>query len=65
GWDAHAAWDDLRLGLKINSKVRKIAIVGELKWESWMSKCISPFVKGEMRYFDLKHGDYAMQWLQM
>ena len=65
GWDMHAALDDIRLGLKINSHVRKVAMLGEYKWESWMSKCISPFIKGEMCYFDLKDEDYAVQWLNM
>lgn len=65
GWDAHAAWDDIRLGFKINKNLKKIAVVGEFKWESWMSKCMSPFVKGEVRYFELKDEDDAMQWLHM
>ena len=63
GWDARAAWDDLCLGIKINKSVAKTALVGDQKWESWMSSVLSPFAKGEIRYFKLEDEDSALAWL--
>ena len=41
GWEAHAAWDDLRFDVKHAGQVERIAMVGEKKWQDWMTNdCI-------------------------
>ena len=63
GWDARAVWDDLRLGLKINKNVDKIAMLGDKKWEEWISKVLKHFAKGEIRYYKLDEEKNALAWL--
>ncbi|PSW19881.1 STAS/SEC14 domain-containing protein [Photobacterium sanctipauli] len=52
GWDLHAAWDDLKLGLKHGKKFHKVAIYGNQHWQEIMSKVGDWFVSGEVRFFD-------------
>lgn len=61
GWEARAAWDDLKLGLQHGSEFEKIAIYGNKSWQEFAAKMGSWFVSGEVRYFD--NEDDALSWL--
>lgn len=61
GWDARAAWDDFRLGLKHNREFERIAIVGNKKWQEWAARLGSWFSAGEVKYFE--DFDKALRWL--
>lgn len=62
GWDLHAAWDDLKLGLRHGRKFNKIAFYGNERWQSIMSKVGSWFFSGEVRYFE--DSIEAINWLR-
>jgi hypothetical protein len=64
GWDARAAWDDFRFDLKHGHQVQRIAMVGEKKWQQWMTKIASWFVGADVRYFDALQRPEAEQWLK-
>ncbi len=64
GWDIQAAWDDLIFGMEINSKVDKIAIVGDSRWEQWVARLVKAFTHGEARHFTLGHVDEAWDWVR-
>jgi len=63
GWDAGAAWEDLKLYIKHFADIESIAMVGEKKWQHGMSTFAKPFTKAKVRYFD--HADIAeaRKWL--
>lgn len=61
GWEARAAWDDFRLGLKHGNEFEKIAIFGNRKWQQIAAKVGGWFISGEVRYFDNR--DDALDWL--
>lgn len=61
GWEARAAWDDFRLGLKHGNEFVKIAIYGNKKWQKIASRVGSWFISGEVKYFE--DGDEALDWL--
>jgi len=61
GWEARAAWDDFKLGVKHGKEFKKIAIYGNKNWQEIAAKIGSWFVSGEVRYFD--HCDDALQWI--
>jgi hypothetical protein len=63
GWDLHAAWDDLKFGLKHYSDFERIAMVGDRKWEKWMARFCRPFTKAKVKYFDRSEVDVAWRWL--
>ena len=62
GWEARAAWDDFKLGLKHGSEFDKIAIYGNKNWQQITARIGSWFISGEVRYFE--HMDDALSWLQ-
>ena len=61
GWEARAAWDDFKLGVKHGREFTKIAILGNKKWQQVAAKVGSWFVSGEVKYFDDK--TEALGWV--
>ena len=64
GWDLHALWDDIKFATLHCSKVERVALVGELRWEEWMAKVCKPFTLAQVRYFDASQIDGAWEWLE-
>ena len=62
GWEARAAWDDFKLGIKHGKEFEKIAIYGNKNWQEIAAKIGSWFVSGEIQYF--ADQDDALQWLE-
>ena len=62
GWEARAAWDDFRFGLNHRSDFKKLAIVGDARWQKLAAKITDWFVSGETRYFETREA--ALAWLQ-
>ena len=63
GWSLKAGWEDIKTDSDYNDKVRKTAMVGENKWQKWMTILSKPFAKGELRYFDSSDLSEAKAWL--
>lgn len=52
GWNGGALWEDIKFELKHFSDIRRLAIVGETKWERWMAAFCTPFTSAQIKYFD-------------
>ena len=63
GWDLHALWDDTKFATTHCTKLDRIALVGEKKWEEWMAKVCKPFTMAKLQYFDASEIDAAWEWL--
>ncbi len=63
GWDLHALWDDTKFATTHCTKIERIALVGEKKWEEWMAKVCKPFTMAEIQYLDASEIDAAWEWL--
>ena len=63
GWDLHALWDDIKFSTTHCTKIERIALVGDRKWEQWMAKVCKPFTMAKIRYFDASEIDAAWKWL--
>ena len=61
GWEARAAWDDLKIGLKHGNEFEKIAIYGNKKWQEMSAKIGRWFLSGEVKYFE--NENEAITWL--
>jgi hypothetical protein len=64
GWDVHALWDDIKFSTTHCTKIEKIALVGEKKWEEWMAKVCKPFTMAKIRYFDASEIEDAWKWIE-
>jgi hypothetical protein len=63
GWDAKALWDDIKFSTTHCAKIKKIAIVGEKRWEKYMAMVCKPFTMAKIQYFDASQLDAAKAWL--
>ena len=63
GWDAKALWDDIKFSTTHCTKIERIALVGEKKWEEGMAKVCKPFTMAKIKYFDASEIDAAKAWL--
>jgi hypothetical protein len=64
GWEPKAAWDDLKLNLKHRNDIERIAMVGEKKWQHWLTEFAKPFTAAKVRYFDHTEADQARGWVE-
>lgn len=63
GWEASAAWEDLKFASKHFSDIQRLAIVGEKKWQRGMATFCKPFTKATVKYFDRPDAAAASKWL--
>ncbi|MFQ5480503.1 MAG: STAS/SEC14 domain-containing protein [Thermodesulfobacteriota bacterium] len=63
GWDLHAAWDDMKFGVKHYSDFERIAIVGDKSWEEWMARLSAPFTSSGSRFFETHELEDAWSWI--
>ena len=64
GWDLHALWDDIKFATTHCTKIDRIALVGDRKWEEWMAKVCKPFTMAQIKYFDAGDVEAAWKWLE-
>ena len=63
GWDLHGLWDDIKFSTTHCTRIERIALVGDKKWEQWMAKVCKPFTRATIRYFDVSEMEAAQVWL--
>jgi len=63
GWDLHALWDDIKFATTHCTKIERIALVGDQKWEAWMATICKPFTMAKIKYFDASQIEAAWAWL--
>jgi hypothetical protein len=63
GWEASAAWEDFKFGMKHLADIERIAMVGEKRWQHGMAIFCKPFIKAEVHYFDQVACADAKIWL--
>ncbi len=63
GWEAGAAWEGLKFGVKHFADIERLAMIGEKKWQQGMATFCKPFAKAAVRYFDHADALEARNWL--
>jgi hypothetical protein len=63
GWDAGAVWEEFKWDIKHFRDVERVAVVGETKWERWMTSFCKPFTTAEVRYFEPYELESARTWI--
>lgn len=64
GAEFEAIQDDFNFTMQHRGIFEKIAIVGNKSWQKWMTLLSSPFVKGDVKYFDRAALQDAWNWLR-
>jgi hypothetical protein len=63
GWKLNALWEDIKFDVKHFGDIERLAMVGDKKWEKWMSNFCRPFTTAQIRYFEHDQIDQARTWL--
>ena len=63
GWEASAAWEEIKFDAKHLADIERCAMVGDKQWQHIMTALCKPFMKAKIQYFD--HADVAgaRRWL--
>ncbi|GAA5482963.1 STAS/SEC14 domain-containing protein [Haloferula sargassicola] len=64
GWTIEGFGKDVGFDVRHANDLSKIAIVGDKKWEKWMSGLMKPFTSAEIRYFPISDRLSALTWIQ-
>lgn len=64
GFDAGALWQDIKFDLKHFTHIRRIAMVGETKWQKWMVSFCRPFTTAQIKYFGQDPTGQADIWIR-
>jgi hypothetical protein len=63
GWTGEALWEDVKFDVKHFMDIERLAMVGEKRWQQWMSSFCRPFTTAEVRYFESSDVDRAREWI--
>jgi len=63
GWTAGALWDDIKFDVKHFGDIRRLALVGETRWQQGMAVFCKPFTTARVQYFPTEELDKARDWL--
>jgi hypothetical protein len=64
GWHFDTFWRDVKFDLKHAHHFEKVAMVGDKKWQEWMSKSLKAFISADVRYFNTSEKQLADQWIR-
>jgi len=64
GWELEAAKDDYEFARSHLECFRRIAIVGDRRWEKWLAMLARPFVDTEVRFFTSDQLSEAWSWVR-
>lgn len=64
GIDLGGIREDFRIGMRHRNDIEKLAVVGDRKWQEWMTRISDPLTSGEVRYFDTSEMDSAWAWVR-
>ena len=62
GWEAPSAWEDFRFGMENNCAFERVAVVGESRWQAFLSSVAKPFIRGAFKYFKQAEIVEAWEW---
>ena len=64
-WEKISAWGaDMKFGSTYRKKIDKMAIVGDKKWQQWLTHLVDPFYAREAEFFHTDDVDAAWAWLK-
>ena len=64
GWTVGALWEESKFAAKHFSDIKRLAIVGDRKWEKGIAVFTRAFTNARVRYFDISEMDGAKEWIR-
>ena len=64
GWEVKTFFEATQFSLSHRNDFERIAMVGEKKWQEWMTEIMKPFTSAEVKYFSAEERDDARKWIE-
>tara|TARA_R110002073_G_scaffold40547_1_gene114899 strand:- start:103418 stop:103774 length:357 start_codon:yes stop_codon:yes gene_type:complete len=64
GWNLPSLWEDLKMDTAHARDYEKIAMVGDKKWQDWITQFMKPFTNAEIKYFNIDQKEDAKSWIE-
>ncbi len=63
GITAKALWEDLKIYLTHVKNFEKVAIIGDSDMVKTLTKLSSPFISGDVKFFNIREASKAKDWI--
>ncbi len=63
GWATSAYWKGIELELPNEVRLKKVVLVGNLKWQEQFTEVLIHFSKAHIKFFKVEEKDDAKKWL--
>jgi hypothetical protein len=64
GWGLHAFWKDVKFDIRHANRFERVAMIGDKKWEEWMTKSMFPFTSAEVQCFSPDQKEEALRGIK-
>ena len=64
GWTAGGLASDAKFDVEHLNDFNRIAMVGEEKWQDWMTSLMKPFTSADVKYFEASEREAALAWVK-
>jgi len=64
GWEFKTFFHASKYSLDHNNHFEKIAMVGEKKWQEWMTDLMKPFTSARVHFFESDDKEEAKKWIE-
>ncbi len=64
GWTASAYWKGIELELPLEEHLKRVALVGSIKWQERFTEVLIPFSKAHIKFFKPEEKDSAKKWIE-
>lgn len=62
GWEATGFWKETQFDVNHANDFTHIALVGEKRWQEWMTNLMKSFTSADVRYFEVHEREVAIKW---
>ncbi|SRX55044.1 hypothetical protein AEQU1_02065 [Aequorivita sp. CIP111184] len=64
GWTANVYWKGIELELTNEERLKRVALVGSVKWQEQFTEVLIPFSKAYIKFFKTEEKESAKKWLE-
>ncbi|ASO06019.1 SpoIIAA family protein [Arenibacter algicola] len=64
GWTASVHWKGIELDLPNEKHLKRVALVGNVKWQELFTEVLLPFSRAHIKFFKPEDKDCAKEWIE-
>ncbi|KKN68538.1 hypothetical protein LCGC14_0450290 [marine sediment metagenome] len=64
GWTSSAYWKGIELKLPHEERLKRVALVGNMKWQEQFTELLIPFTRAHIKFFGQDEKKSAKEWIE-